>query len=329
MKFLVTGGTGFLGQRLGQRLLELGHDVTLLGRNQTLGQTLQAQGFRFKAVDLRDRDGMIATCKGQTGVFHCGALSSPWGRYQDFYQTNVLGTQAVVEGCLAHGVERLIHVSTASVYFEFCDRTQIHEQAPLPPRPVNAYAATKRLAENEIQTAHQRGLPVVTIRPRGIFGPGDTALLPRLVRASEQTGIPLIRDGQALTDVTYVDNVVQALLLCQSAPKACLGSVYNITNDQPLALKTLLEMLFQRLTYTFQTRPMHARVAFGIAAALETWARLTGGQEPVFTRYTVGLLSQSQTLNIAAARRDLGYEPRVSLEAGLDQFAQWWKQQSH
>lgn len=326
MNILITGGTGFLGRRLGETLQAEGHQVTMLGRNRTIGQSLIDQGFKFQPIDLSDRQGIVASCQGQSAVFHCGALSSPWGRYSDFFESNVLGTRHVIEGCQRFGVDRLIHVSTASVYFEFCDRTQISELDPLPARPVNAYAATKRQAEQEIQTAHRAGLPVITIRPRGIIGPGDTALLPRLIRASDRTGIPLIDQGKALTDVTYVDNVVTALRLCLQAPSHCLGRVYNITNGQPMSLERLLNRVFTRLDYPFQTRPMSFKVAYGLAWAFESWARLTRGPEPILTRYTVGLLSKSQTLDISAAQRDLNYHPAITLEAGLDQFAIWYAQ---
>ncbi|MGE5657849.1 MAG: NAD-dependent epimerase/dehydratase family protein [Actinomycetota bacterium] len=327
MKVLVTGGTGFLGKRLAFRLQELGEDVTILGRNQAIGQQLASQGFRFLPVDLVDTKATVDACQGQDYIFHCGALSSPWGKYQDFYQANVLGTRNIIQGSKVHQVRRLIHVSTSAVYFDFSHRFQLSEKALLPAKQVNAYAQTKQLAEAEIQGACQQGLPAITIRPRGIFGPGDTAIFPRLIRANQRMGIPLINEGKALIDVTYIDNVVEALLLCKQAPDSLLGRTYNITNDQPITVAQLLKILFQTLDVSLKVRRISYPVAYGLAAGMELGAKIMRlDKEPLLTRYTVGLLAKSQTLDITIAKEELGYQPCVRIEDGLARFAQWWQQ---
>ena len=326
MKVLVTGGTGFLGKRLAWKLKALGYDVSVSGRNFTIGKELSNQGLQFLPVDLTETEPTIATCQGQDYVFHCAALCSPWGKYRYFYNANVLGTRNIIKGCQTHGVKRLIHVSTPSVCFNFSHRLNIAENEPLAKQPANNYAKTKLLAEAEINQAHQQGLPVITIRPRGIFGPGDTTVLPRLIKASNQTGIPLINAGKACIDMTYVDNVVDALLLCQNADDSCLGKIYNITNDEPMRLADLLEMLSQKLGYSFKYKPISYPIAYWVAAAMEAGSNiLLFGKEPVLTRYTVGLLAFDQTLDITAAKLELGYQPKIKIEEGLDIFTQWWK----
>lgn len=326
MNVLVTGGTGFLGKQLALKLRALSFSVTVLGRNPIIGKQLEAENLRFLSVDLRDKEATIAACQGQDYVFHCGALSSPWGKYQDFYDTNVLGTWNIIQGCQTHRIKRLIYVSTSSVYFDFSHRLNIPENTPFP-TPVNAYAKTKQLAEQEINQAHQCGLPVITIRPRGIFGSGDTAILPRLIRASTHTGIPLINEGQACIDITYVDNVVDALLLCKKAPDNLLGRTFNISNGEPIYISNLLEKLSHKLSHPFKLKPISYNTAYWTASAMELISnKLLFGREPILTRYTVGLLAFSQTLDITAAIKELGYQPRVSIEEGLDIFAKWWKE---
>lgn len=326
MKILITGGTGFLGKQLVLKLKKFDYDITFLGRNQLIGQQLESENVRFLPVDLRDTEGIIKACQGQDYVFHCGALSSPWGKYQDFYDTNVLGTRNVIQGCQTHNIKRLIYVSTSSVYFDFCDRLNIPENTTLL-TSVNSYAKSKQLAEQEINQAHHIGLPVISIRPRGIFGVGDTAILPRLIRASKKTGIPLINEGKACIDITYVDNVVDALLLCQNAPDTLLGRTFNITNGEPIYLIDLLEKLFHKLNYPFKLKPISYNTAYGVASIMELISNtILFGKEPILTRYTVGLLAFSQTLDITAAVQELGYKPRVTIEEGLDIFSQWWKE---
>jgi nucleoside-diphosphate-sugar epimerase len=325
VKSLVTGATGFLGKQLAFRLRDLGHEVTALGRNLAIGRELVDKNIRFIAGDLRDRSGIINACEGQNYVFHCGALSAPWGKERDFEEINVLGTKYIIQGCQTHNIERLIHISTSAVYFDYCDRFNISEDTPFPP-PVNAYAKSKQLAELEIAKAHQSGLPVITIRPRGIFGAGDTAILPRLMRANQRLGIPFVDGGKATIDITYIDHVIDALLLCQQAPAHLLGRVFNITNGEPITVADLLAKLFTKLDEPCHLRPISRRTANRVATLLESIANtLLWGREPILTRYTVGLLAYSQTLDITAAKTELGYQPRISIDDGLERFARWYK----
>ncbi|MET3287549.1 UNVERIFIED_CONTAM: nucleoside-diphosphate-sugar epimerase [Brevibacillus sp. OAP136] len=326
MKLLVTGATGFLGQKTVQRLHALGYDVTALGRNEAIGQQLESQGIRFTKADLRQCKDIMDACRDMDMVLHCGALSSPWGRYDDFYHTNVEGTRHVIDGCRTHGVKRLIHVSTPSIYFAFQDCLSITEDDPLPRRFANAYAHTKHAAEQDVFLAAETGLETVILRPRALFGPGDTTIIPRLIRANEKGFVPLINGGMALLDVTYIDNVVDSLLLAMHAPPQALGKAYNITNGQPIQLKRLLDLLFARMGVPFRGRKIAYPVAALLAAGMEAMATLAPrSKEPLLTRYTVGVLAKSQTLDISAARRELGYEPAISIEEGIDRFVQWWQ----
>lgn len=323
MRALVTGATGFLGGHLARRLAEEGWRVTATGRRD--GAALTALGMAYHPADLSDSERMTVLCAGQDVVFHCGARSSAWGPYDDFYRSNVLGTRSVIAGCAAHGVQRLVHISTPSLYFDFRDRYRIREDETLPPRPVNAYAATKRLAEREVATAHARGLPTIILRPRAIFGPGDRTILPRLIAANARAGVPLIRDGRALLDVTYVSNVVDAALCAAHAPPEALGRAYNISNGAPMSFLALVRALFDRLDAPLRLRRLPWPVASTLARAVEAAARLApGDREPPFTRYSLGVLAFSQTLDLRAAHRDLGYAPRVGIPEGLDRFAKDW-----
>lgn len=327
MKALVTGATGFLGKRLALRLAEAGHEVTGLGRNPEAGRWLEERGIRFVSADLADREAVLSACRDQEVIFHSGALSSPWGTYPAFYRSNVEGTRHVIEGARTHGIRRLVHVSTPSLYFNTEERLDVSEEDALAEPPVNHYAATKRLAELLVDAAHAHGLPVVTIRPRALFGPGDTTILPRLIRANQRGALPLFGPEGPWVDVTYVENVVDALLLCESAPDHVLGKKYNITNGETVRMRELLEKLFAALEMPTRFRPMRYSVAYGLAGAMEAAAHaFMGGREPLLTRYSVNVLAKSQTLSISAARRDLGYTPRYSLDEGLAEFVAWWKE---
>jgi nucleoside-diphosphate-sugar epimerase len=327
MKALVTGATGFLGQKLAYRLSSMGWEVTAVGRNKSIGQQLKNDGINFLQADLSDSEKMTNACSEQDYVFHSGALSSPWGKYQDFYQSNVIGTKNIIDGCLKYNVKRLIHVSTPSLYFHYEDKLNISENDKLPEKFVNFYAETKFLAEQEVDKAFMNGVPVISIRPRALFGPGDNAILPRLIRANEKGAVPVIGDNKVLVDITYVENVVDALLLCMNSPSNTLGKKYNITNGEPIILTEVLQDVFQKLGQDFKPKHLSFSTAYNVAGAMEFISKyLLFGKEPILTRYTVGVLSKSQTLDITKARDELGYTPKVSIQEGIELFLKWWRE---
>lgn len=328
MKVLVTGGTGFLGKRLAYRLKELGYDTTVYGRNEKIGAELKKDGIRFKKGELHHYSDVRKAVKGNEYVFHCGAKSSPWGSYSDFFQSNYRGTENVIRACRKHRTKRLIYVSTPSIYFSFEHKTDVKEHDPLSSDFMNDYAETKYFAEKLIKEAHERGLPVISIRPRAIFGPGDTTLIPRLIDVHQKKFIPLIDGGKHQMDLTYVDNVVDALILCMNSPTSTLGQFYNITNGEPVVFKEVVEALFQEMNIPLKTKKIGFRFAFTLATFLEWFANtFQKGKEPLLTRYTVTVLAKSQTLNIDKAKKELGYVPRVSIQKGMQEFVKWWEKQ--
>jgi nucleoside-diphosphate-sugar epimerase len=247
-------------------------------------------------------------------VFHVGALSAPWGRRADFYAVNVGGTEAVISGCLAHGVRRLVYVSSPSVVFAGRDQHDLSEAAPYPRRFASLYSLTKKLGEDRVNAAADK-LETVILRPKAIFGPGDRALLPRLIAAARADRLPQIGDGRNLVDLTYVENVAQALVLAMQA-HAAAGKTYTITNDEHPALWEVIRQVLQHLGLSTYLRQLPLGAALAAARLMELRAALTG-KEPLLTRYSVSILARTQTYNISAARRDLGYQPGVSLAEGI------------
>ena len=267
-------------------------------------------------TDLRDRDAVIAACAGVDAVCHVGALSAPWGRAADFHAINVGGTEHVLAGCRAHGVGRMVYVSSPSVVFDGTDHRDLTEDAPYPRRLTSVYSLTKKLGEDRVRAAAAAGLATVTLRPKAVFGPGDTSLLPRLLAAARKGRLPQIGDGRNLVDVTYVDNVVHALLLALTAG-AAVGRTYTITNGEHVPLWDLIKTVLRRLGVNANLRRLPYRVVYALAGLMELRATLFGG-EPLLTRYTAAILAKTQTYNIDAARRDLGYEPVVSVAEGVE-----------
>ncbi|MBU5214243.1 NAD-dependent epimerase/dehydratase family protein [Heyndrickxia oleronia] len=329
MNILVTGGTGFLGERLAVRLGKMGYHVTAMGRNQAKGKELAGKGIRFIYNDLSIKESTIEHCQGMDYIFHCAALSAPWGKYEDFYASNVIGTKNIIEGAMSARVKRMIHVSTPSIYFKNKERLDVKEEDALPKKFINHYAETKFLAEKEVDEAFKEGLPVITIRPRAIFGPGDTSIIPRLIKVNREGFVPVFNENVTI-DLTYVENVVDALLLCMDSPEKTLGQKYNISNGEKVNLHQVLHMLFDELGERLRVKKINVATA-NIAAKLLKWHShlLKNGQEPKITNYSITILSKSQTINIEKAKRELGYVPKVSIQEGIEYFSQWWKEEEH
>ncbi len=315
MRILITGGTGFLGQHLARTLQTQGHSISILGRDFSEVKSLLAAGARAIEADLRDASAVRKACRQCEVVYHAGALSAAWGRREDFFAVNVGGTEAVVAGCLEADVKRLIYVSSPSVVFNGKDQYEATEAVTYPRRFVSIYSLTKKLGEDHVRSAPP-SLETVIIRPKAIFGPGDRSLLPQLIAAARKRRLPQVGSGNNLVDLTYVENVVEALVLALEAD-AAIGKIYTITNGEHANLWDTIRGVLQQLDLPTNLRRVSLSVALTAAAIMEARASLTG-QEPLLTRYSAAILGRTQTYDISAARRDLGYVPRISLVEGIE-----------
>ncbi|MFO0708479.1 MAG: NAD-dependent epimerase/dehydratase family protein [Sandaracinus sp.] len=318
---VVTGATGFLGGALVRRLAGEGAVVRASGRDRARGEALAREtGASFEVGDLAHPPDADRIVRGALAVVHCAALSSPWGPARDFDRANVRATENVVHACERFHVSRLVHVSTPAVYFDLRAREGIRESDPLPARPFNDYARTKLEAEDVVMRASRRGLATVIVRPRAIYGPGDTTILPRVVDALERGLFPVIDGGRALVDLTYVDDAVEALVSALSSSRA-VGGIHHVTSGDPRPIGEVIDALADGLGLPRPRRHVSSSRALALAAILESTHRLVAPhREPRVTRYTVGLLARTMTLDLGQAREALGYVPRVRLEQGLARY---------
>ena len=319
-KVLVTGATGFLGKYVVEELVEHGYQVRAFGRNSKVGRSLENSSVSFFQGDLTKADDVLEACKGMDLVVHAGALSTVWGPWEDFYQANVLGTKYVLEACRQTGIQRLVYVSSPSIYAAPKDQLAIKESDAPEENNLNNYIRSKLASEQLFKD--YADVPSIILRPRGLFGIGDTSILPRVINLSQKLGIPLIGDGRQLMDMTCVENVAMAIRLALEAPEA-KSEVYNITNGESRAFRDLLEESLKGLGYPIKYRKIPASLLSGIASSLEfIYKTLNLKGEPPLTRYTYYLLRYSQTLDISKAERELGYHPKISISEGIEQYVQ-------
>ncbi len=310
---LVTGGTGFLGGRLVERLLAEGRRVTILGR--TPAPDLEKRGVHFVRSSLDDAPAVAAACAGMDTVFHVAAKVGVWGRYDDFFRTNVLGTRAIIAGCRAHGVRQLVYTSTPSVVYNGRDLAGADESLPLTTACPSPYPLTKAIAEREVLAANGPELRTIALRPHLMWGVGDPHLVPRVLARARACRLRIIGDGRNRVDMVHVENAVDAHLLAAAASVG--GRAYFITNGEPVVLWDWINDLLRGLGEAPVEKQLSLRAASAIGAACElAWRALPLRGEPPLTRFVAAELAKDHWFNLAAARRDLGYAPRVSMAEG-------------
>ncbi len=323
-RVLVTGAYGLLGSHTVRELIESGYHVRAFGRDPDKLSKL-ADGYDSGCIetftgDFCNADDIENACEGMDYVVHCGALLKGWGRRVDFIRTNVDGTQNVLDACAKNRIKRLVYTSSPSA-FAMRNNLNITEDDYNENNRLNYYIESKILAEKLVRG--QTKVPWSMIRPRGITGIGDKNMLPVLINVNRQIGIPLFEKGKVLVDLVCADNAALALRLCMEKEEA-LGQIYNITNGEPKLVTELAEEMFTALG----TKARYIRLPFmpmyALASVLEAVWKLLRiyDKPPVLTRYNVCTLGRSQIFSIEKARRELGYEPKVSISEMIRKYAE-------
>ncbi|UCC29947.1 MAG: NAD-dependent epimerase/dehydratase family protein [Phycisphaerales bacterium] len=325
MKALVTGGGGYLGSRIARMLYARGDDVVILGRRQYPEHA--KAGIPAIQADLRDAAAIVKACEGVDAVFHVGAFVGIWGRRRIFWDINVNGTKNVLAGCRAHGVRKLVYTSSASVVFDEKALCGVNESQPYATRYLAAYPETKATAERMILAANEPTLATVALRPHLIWGPGDPHLIPRVIERARHRRLVQVGDGENLVDVTYVDNAAEAHLQAADALTAtapCAGRAYFLSQGEPVPLWPWLTEILAAAGVPKVTEIVSYRRAYRVGALLEVVNRFVPMlREPRMTRFLAVQLAKSHFFDISAARRDLGYQPRISTAEGVRRLRAW------
>lgn len=320
MKALVTGGGGFLGRRVIEFLLAEAHEVRFVARQRY--PEVEALGAHGLQVDLRDRNRLDQAVDGVDVVFHVAGKTGFWGTRQEYFATNVEGTQNLLEAARAAGVRKLIYTSTPSVVGYDDDARGISE-APYAAVHRSFYPESKAVAERRVLEANGRGLATVALRPHLIFGPGDRHLLPRVVTSARAGRMAVVGDGTNVVDMTYVDNAALAHLDAERAlvdhTAACAGRAYFISNGQPVRLWDWMDDFLPRVGAPRVSRRMSLGAATRLGAVMEWgWRTFRLGGEPRMTRFLASALARSHWYDMKPATRDIGYRVRVSMEEGVE-----------
>jgi nucleoside-diphosphate-sugar epimerase len=316
----VTGGSGFIGGALIERLRAEGWDVRALARSDGAEQKVRERGAVPVPGDLESEAMIREGAAGAEVAFHAAAKVEDWGDPEEFERLNVRGTENVIAACRAAGVRRLVHVGTEAALMAGAPLVNIDEDAPLRPDSPVLYSSSKAKAEQRVRAANGDGLETVVIRPRFVWGRGDTTLLPALVELVRSGKFRWVGGGGHLTATTHLDNTVEGLWL--GATKAPAGGVYFVTDGEPVVFREFVSRLLETQGVTPPTGSVPtpvARVAAGAAERL--WRTLRRSGPPPLTRFAFWVSSQECTIDIGRAERELGYRPIMSREDGLKELA--------
>jgi nucleoside-diphosphate-sugar epimerase len=312
----VTGGSGFIGGALIERLRVEGWTVRALARSDAAAARVSELGAEPVRGDLEDRRALEEGAAGSEVAFHCAAKVDDWGEPEEFERLNVFGTQNTLDACIAAGVRRFVHAGTEAALSAGQPLVNVTEDAPLRPDSPILYAASKARAEQRVRAANGDGIETVVIRPRFVWGRGDTTLLPELVQLVESGRFRWIGGGAQLTDTTNVENTVEGLWL--GATKAPPGGVYFVTDGEPVVFREFVTSWLGTQGVSAPDKTVPTAVADAAAVVSErAWRLLRRPGSPPLTRLAVWVSSKECTLDTTRAKRELGYQPVVSREQGL------------
>jgi nucleoside-diphosphate-sugar epimerase len=315
----VTGGSGFIGGRLIERLVREGWTVRALARSDAAAEKVSALGAEAVRGDLEDRDALRAGAAGADVVFHAAAHLGEWGDRAEFERVNVGGTRNVLETARTAGVPRFVHVGTEAALLAGKPLVNVNEDAPLRPDSKAAYPATKAMAEQAVRDANSDGFATVVVRPRLVWGAGDTTILPALVEAVKKKRFSWIGGGGHRTSTTHVDNVIEGLML--GAERGRPGGVYFVTDGEPVVFREFVTEWLGTQGVAPPGRNTPAPVGRAAAAASEgIWRLLRRPGSPPVTRLAYWLSAQECTIDISRARQELGYQPVRSRAEGMEEL---------
>ena len=327
MRALVTGGGGFLGSALARRLRERGDEVRVFGRGSYAD--LEAVGIDCAKGDITDYEALKAACDDRDVVFHVAAKVGLWGRYEDFHAVNVEGTRNVLRACQEQGIRKLVFTGSPSVVFHGGDVEGVDESAPYPEKFDSFYSETKALSERMVLAADHDRLSTVSLRPHFIWGPGDRSILPRVISRRKAGRLFRIGDDNKLVDTIYIDDAVEAHVLAaiQLSPLSEIsGKAYFLSGGDPRPVWEFMDRMLAAAGLGPVEKRMPKALAYSLAKACEgTWRVLGLSAEPPLTKFLVDTLTTSHWFDISAAKRELGWRPKVKIEDGMVRLAHWIK----
>lgn len=324
-RVFVTGAGGFLGSAICRALRSANIDVVGFARGDY--PELKKIGVHYVQGDLKNKEQVLAAMQGCDLVFHVASKAGVWGNKQSYFEPNVIGTENILNSCQQLDIKNLVYTSTPSVTFSGKDEAGIDESQPYAEQFLNFYGLSKAIAEQKVLQANSANLQTVALRPHLIWGPNDPHLVPRVIERAKQGKLKLVGKKDKLVDTIYIENAVYAHLLAAkellTAKPRCAGKAYFLSNDEPIFMADMLNKILNAVQLAPVNKRVPSSVAYFVGVLLEWWyLRTNKEQEPIMTRFVAKQLSTSHYYDISAAKTDLGYQPLINIDQGMQLLKQ-------
>lgn len=315
MKIFITGGTGFLGQRIIERIEKNGWEIAGLARSSNSSKKLESLKVSPILGSLENIDDWKGELSGVDVVIHCAAPVEFWGSWEKYQKGIVEPTEKLFEAAEEKGVKRFIFISSESVLQDKKELIEIDESKPYPKSPNSYYGKSKMIAEKFI-LAQKSNMESIIIRPTFIWGKGVQALN-TMIEKIKSGEFMWIDHGKSLFEMVHVDNVAESVVL------ACIKgedkNIYFVTDDNTQTVKEFLSKLIQ----TQGIAPPEKSLPKGIAGVLaniveRVWRVLNIKKNPPITRFDLAFVAMDRKYEITKIKKDLGYKPVVTEKEGLE-----------
>jgi nucleoside-diphosphate-sugar epimerase len=322
LRVAITGATGFIGSNIARKLCSEGHTVKALVRTEPK----IVLGFPYQTVNFLDLNSLTQALAGFDAVVHCAGMIAFPGDQKAMHTANVTITENLATAAIQNKVRCFVHLSTPSVYFNFCDRLNIQELEPVPYPCATLYAETKLQADKVILNLGTKGMRTVILRPRAVSGAGDHHVLPRLLESRLGPYFPLVDGGRALFDMTHIEDFVEVVRLMLERDQ--ISGVFNVSGGQPITSADLVKLLCKEMGIAHKTLFVPYRLARSVSQITEFFSHYTREKSASLSPYTVGLMKFSQTLSIEKLRRELSFVPQRTPQMIVADFVRGLKQDS-
>ncbi|MEZ5961620.1 MAG: NAD-dependent epimerase/dehydratase family protein [Hyphomonadaceae bacterium] len=317
MRVFVTGASGFVGGAVTKHFVAQGHDVRAMSRSEKSDAAISALGGKPVRCDLEDVT--AAHIRDAEAIVHCAAFVEQWGPVDAWKRFNIDGTDRMLRASSEAGAKRFIHISTESVLWRGQHLRGVDETYPRAPNSPYPYSWTKARAEELVEKANTSAFETIILRPRFIWGPGDTTLLPAIKHMAASGQWQWINNGQARTSTTHIDNLVHAIELALIRGNG--GQAYFVLDDGVRTMKEMISAIAATQNVDLPDRSVPSWLADTMASVAEgAWRTFNLKGEPPVTRFGAMIMSRDSVLSDAKARRDMGYAPVISVEEGLRQL---------
>lgn len=322
-KILITGAGGFLGSYIARKLAT-NEDYEVYSFSRSHYPKLDQWKVEQRHGDLKNFSDVKAALLGMDAVIHTASQVGMWGRYEDFYATNVTGTENILNAMKELGIKKMVYTSTPSVAFGRDDLCGVDESTPYPENYLTYYAATKSTAERKVLAANSKDLSTVSLRPHLIFGPGDLNLIPRVIEAQKKGKLKIVGNGNNLVDVTYVENAADAHILAleKLSPEHSIAGKAYFLGQGPVKLWDFINKILERAGLPPVTKKISVKAAFAVGFIIESVLRLLRiyNIHPPMTRFVALQLGKSHYFSHHNLERDLGFTPSISIDEGINRL---------